>query len=82
MYKRNLLGAASGDLLKNAVIVDLIPVCGLHLLLDAVQLLLDGILGGGVQHLALDRGVIGAPDRGGAGAGAGTAIGRGDESQE
>ena len=56
-----LVASTAGNTLKDGVVVNLAPVSALDLSAEADELLADGILGGGVEHLGLHLGGIGAP---------------------
>ena len=56
-----LVASTAGNTLEDGLVVNLAPVGSLDLSAEADELLADGILGGGVEHLGLHLGGIGAP---------------------
>jgi len=57
-----LVASTAGNTLEDGLVVNLAPVGSLDLSAEANELLADGILGGGVEHLGLHLGGIGAPN--------------------
>lgn len=59
--KRHLTSHALADGLENGVVLDVVGIVGLELGRNTSERALQGLLGGGVNHLGHDTGIIGGP---------------------